>query len=309
MNRKRNTLAASNASHPSRFARRPRGQWALLASPLILFLLIFLGFPTVLDVIYSLSAVTFETLRSPVLSGFGNYGDVIADPAFWAACWFSLRFGVITALAECLVGLGLAIFLTPLLAKRSWLMAPLMLPLMVAPAMVGLMYRLVLHEFVGPVPYYLNLLFGNSPAFLDADTAFWTLIVVESLQWTPFAFLLFYAAYQAIPEDARQAAQIDGASAWQLLTRIELPLMAPTLAVALFIRFIDGFRVFDNVYTLVGSGPGGVTASLSIYIYEAFFKQGAIGKAIAASILLFLASLLVLVAISWLGGRRKEAAA
>ena len=85
--------------------------------------------------------------------------------------------------------------------------------------------------------------------------------------------------------------------------------MAPTLAVAAFIRFIDGFRVFDNVYTLVGSGPGGSTASLSIYIYEAFFKQDAIGKAVAASILLFCATFLVLAGLSWLAGRRREAQA
>ncbi|MDO8359809.1 MAG: sugar ABC transporter permease [Devosia sp.] len=285
-----------------------RREWRLLATPLVVFLLLFLGFPTILDIVYSLSQVTFQTLRSPVLSGVGNYGDVIADTAFWSACWFSLRFGVTTAAAECLIGLSLAIFLSPLIAKRSWLMAPLMLPLMVAPAMVGLMYRLVLHEFVGPVPYYLYSLFGNSPTFLGADTAFWTLCVVETLQWTPFAFLLFYTAYRAIPEEARQAAQLDGASKWQLLTLIDLPLMAPTIGVAVFIRFIDGFRVFDNVYTLVGSGPGGSTTSLSIYIYEAFFKQGAIGKAIAASILLFLSSLVVLMAIGWLSGRRAGAA-
>jgi multiple sugar transport system permease protein len=294
--------------HISGAERGRRREWALLATPLIVFLLLFLGFPTILDIIYSLSQVTFETLRSPSIAGFANYGDVVMDHAFWSACWFSLRFGLLTAGAECLIGLWLAIYLSPLIARRPALMAPLMLPLMVAPAMVGLMYRLVLHEFVGPVPFYLYALFGNSPAFLDGDTAFWTLCVVETLQWTPFAFLLFYTAYQAIPDDARQAAQLDGASNWQLLTLIELPLMAPTIAVAIFIRFIDGFRVFDNVYTLVGSGPGGSTASLSIYIYEAFFKQGAIGKAIAASILLFLTSLVVLVGISWLAGRRKEAA-
>jgi multiple sugar transport system permease protein len=276
----------------------------VLASPLVLFLLVFLGFPTVLDLIYSVSSVRFETLRSPELSGLGNYLAVLADSGFWDAAWFSLRFGVLTALAECLIGLGLAIFLAPLLEKRAWLMAPLMLPLMVAPAMVGLMYRLVLHEFVGPVPYYLYMWFGDSPSFLGADTAFWTLVVVETLQWTPFALLLFYAAYEAIPEEVRQAAAIDGASRWQVLTRIELPLMAPTIAVAVFIRFIDGFRVFDNVYTLVGSGPGGATTSMSIYIYEAFFKQGAIGKAIAASVLLFLASFLVLVVLGGLARRR-----
>lgn len=289
-------------------SRSARLEWAVLASPLVLFLILFLGFPTIVDLIYSLSQVSFETLRSPRLAGAGNYAAVLADPGFWAAAWFSLRFGLVTALAECVIGLALAVFLAPLLEKRSWLMAPLMLPLMVAPAMVGLMYRLVLHEFVGPVPYYLYLWFGNSPSFLDAGTAFWTLVVVETLQWTPFALLLFYAAYEAIPGEVRQAAAIDGATAWQTLTRIELPLMAPTLAVAAFIRFIDGFRVFDNVYTLVGSGPGGATTSMSIYIYEAFFKQGAIGKAIAASVLLFAASFLVLAGLGWLAGRRRTPA-
>lgn len=287
--------------------RLRRREWMVLASPLVIFLLIFLGFPTIVDVVYSLSEVTFQTLRHPHLSGFANYGAVVADPGFWSAVWFSLRFGVVTATAECLIGLFLAIFLSPLIAKRSGLMAPLMLPLMVAPAMVGLMYRLVLHEFVGPVPYYLYMFFGNSPSFLDATNAFWTVCVVETLQWTPFAFLLFYAAYQAIPEQTREAAQLDGATPWQMLTLIELPLIASTIAVAAFIRFIDGFRVFDNVYTLVGSGPGGSTASLSIYIYEAFFKQDAIGKAIAASIILFGASFLVLAGLSWLAARRREA--
>jgi multiple sugar transport system permease protein len=291
---------------PAPTSAASRLEWRLLASPLLIFLLLFLGFPTIVDLVYSLSQVDFETLRSPRLSGFSNYIDVLSDPGFWGAAWFSLRFGLATAIAECLLGLVLAIFLAPLLARRSWLMAPLMLPLMVAPAMIGLMYRLVLNEFVGPVPNYLFAWFGDSPAFLDADTAFWTLCVVETLQWTPFALLLFYAAYRAIPDEVRQAAAVDGAGPWQTLLRVELPLMAPTIGVAAFIRFIDGFRVFDNVYTLVGSGPGGSTTSMSIYIYEAFFKNGEIGKAIAASVILFVASFGILFLL--IGTARRRAA-
>ncbi len=281
--------------------------WAILTAPMVVFLLLFLGFPALVNLIYSVSEVRFETLRSPTLSGLGNYLAVLTDDDFWRASWFSLRFGVVTALAECLIGLFLAIFLAPLLAKRSWLLAPLMLPLMVAPAMIGLMYRLVLHEFVGPIPFYLYKWFGTSPAFLDVGTAFWTLSGVETLQWTPFAFLLFHMAYQAIPQDVRDAALIDGATPWQILRRIELPLMTPTIVVALFIRFIDGFRVFDNVYTLTGSGAGGSTMSLSIYIYEAFFKQGAIGKAVAASVVLFIASFAVLWLLNALAASRRKA--
>lgn len=282
-----------------------RAEGRIYLTPLVGFLLLFLGFPAIINLVYSVSTVSFQTLRSPTISGFGNYLSVLADPDFWRAIWFSMRFGVLTALVECLVGLFLAIFLAPLLSKRSALMAPLMLPLMVAPAMIGLMYRLVLHEFAGPVPYYLFEWFGDSPAFLDINHAFWTLIVVEVLQWTPFAFLLFYMAYIAVPLDVREAASLDGASGLRILWWIELPLMLPTLVIAFFVRFIDGFRVFDNVYALTGSGAGGSTTSLSIYIYQAFFKDGAIGKAVAASVILFLASLAVLYGLNWLASRRR----
>lgn len=278
----------------------------LFLSPLAAFLLLFLGFPALVNLVYSVSTVTFETLRSPTLSGFGNYLTVVGDGEFWRAFGFSLRFGLLTALAECLLGLFLAVFLAPLLSKRPIFLAPLMLPLMVAPAMVGLMYRLVLHEFAGPVPYYLFEWFGDSPAFLDPQTAFWTLAVVEVLQWTPFAFLLFYAAYLAIPDALREAAALDGAGAWKILRFIELPLMMPTLVIAFFIRFIDGFRVFDNIYALTGAGAGGSTTSLSMFIYQAFFKEGAIGKAVAASVILFIASLLFLMGLDRLARLRRR---
>lgn len=266
----------------------------LLLAPLVAFLIVFLSFPALVDIVYALSDVTFQTMRAPEIVGFRNFGQVLADPEFWAACWFSLRFGLLTAIIECGLGLALAIFLSPIVSRHGWTLAVLMLPMMVAPSMVGLMYRLVLHEFAGPLPYYLMLWFGTSPAFLDADNAFWTLVVIEVLQWTPFAFLLFHVAYISIPSEIREAAAMDRATVWKILWRIELPMMKATIAIALGIRFIDGFRVFDNVFALTGAGAGGSTMSLSIYIYQSFFKGGQIGLAVAASALLFLVSLVVL---------------
>ena len=275
-----------------------RLDWAILTSPMVLFLLLFLGFPTIVDLVYSVSSVDFQSLHEPEFAGLANYWAVLQDDAFWQAAWFSLRFAVITAALECFLGLALAIFLAPLLQRHGWLLAILMLPMMVAPALVGLMYRLILHEFVGPVPHYLWLWFQNSPAFLSGGNAFWTVVTVETLQWTPFALLLFSVAYRAIPSEVREASALDGARGLKQLWSIDLPLMAPTIVIALLIRFIDGFRVFDNIYVLVGSGPGGSTASLSIYIYETFFKDGAIGKAVAASVLLFVTSFAVLFALN-----------
>lgn len=266
----------------------------LLGAPLVLFLLALLGFPVILSLVYGFSETTFETLTAPRFNGIENFRAVMADLDFWRAGWFSLRFGLLTAAAECLLGLFLAVYLTPLIRRHGWMVAILIAPMIVAPAMMGLMYRLVLHEFAGPLPHYLWEWFGLRPSFFSAQTVFCTVATVEILQWTPFAFLLFLTAYQSIPRDMREAAAVDGTRPWRMFFRIELPLMLPTVFVALFIRFIDGFRVFDNIFVLVGSGPGGVTRSMSIYIYEGFFRSNQIGKALAASILLFGAAFVLL---------------
>ena len=280
---------------------------ALLGGPLVLFLLAILGFPTVLSLVYGVSETSFETLASPRFSGLENFRAVLTDPTFWQAAWFSLRFGVVTAVLQCLLGLALAVYLAPLVRRHGWTVAVLIVPMIVAPAMMGLMYRLVLHEFAGPVPHYLYSWFGWSPAFLGPANVFMTVVAAETLQWTPFAFLLFLTAYQSIPDEMREAAAVDGARPWEIFRRVELPLMLPTVFVALFIRFIDGFRVFDNIYTLVGSGPGGSTTSMSIYIYESFLRRGEIGKAMAAAILLFLTAFLLLALAQRLGRGRGRA--
>ena len=278
----------------------------LLGAPLVLFLLALLGFPTILNLVYSVSDVGFETLRSPRPEGFGNFEDVLSDRAFWGSLSFSLRFGALTAALEVGLGLFLAVFLSPILRRHSWLLAVLTLPMMVAPAMMGLMYRLVLHEFVGPLPHYLFAWFGSSPAFLAPRNVFWTVVVIEVLQWTPFALLLFHLAYESIPGEIREAARMDGAKGWWMFRRVELPMLLPTFGVALAIRFIDGVRVFDNIYVLVGSGAGGSTTSLPIYIYTAFFRGGDIGKALAASVL-FAAASFVLLALAWRVIQRRPA--
>ena len=266
----------------------------LLLLPLLIFLGIFLLFPFIINIFYSFSDVNFKTLRSLNLSGTQNYINVWNDPDFWQAIGFSFRFALITASLECLLGLFLAIFLSPLLKKRSWLLAILMMPMMVAPSLIGLMYRLVLHEFVGPVPFYLWEWFGNSPAFLGGKNLFYTLTVIEVLQWTPFALLLLYVAYVGISESIVEAAQIDGAGAFKLFRFISLPLIFPALLVAFVVRFIDGFRVFDNVFVLTRGGAGGSSTSLSIYIYQHFFQLGEIGLAVAASMIFLLLSFLLL---------------
>lgn len=284
---------------PARTARRGtlsrREGWLLLA-PLLIFLLLWLGFPFLTDVVYSLSEVSFQTLRAPRLTGFGNYAAALGDPAFWRAMGFSLRFALLSTSCQLLLALLLALALNPILAKHRGLMALILLPLMIAPALMGIMYRLILNEFVGVVPLYLEML-GLAPNLLGPDWVLTTVVVIDVLQWTPFALLLLLTARQTIPGELYDAAKADGAGGWQMLRRITLPLLTPALAIAGFVRFIDSFRVFDHIYVLTGGGPGDQTTSISIYIYKGFFQRQELGTAVAASLILLLLSLGVLLAV------------
>ena len=272
---------------------RTNAAWLVLLSPLVLFMLLVLGYPFVANVFYSFSDVTFETIRSPGWLGVENYVDVLRDGAFWGALGFSLKFAVAATALEVLLGLAMALAFEPILNRHGPLLALLLLPMMVSPALLGIMYRLILNDFVGVVPQglgamgvYVNLL---TPPFLVP-----TLITIEVFQWTPFALLLVYTALQTIPADLVEAARIDGASGSQILRSITLPLLVPALAIAAFIRFVDSFRVFDHIYVLTGGGPGTLTTSISIYIYRTFFQQVDLGAAIAASMLLLVLSLIPL---------------
>lgn len=266
--------------------------WLLIA-PLLVFLLFTLGFPLLANLFYSLTDLSFRNLRSPELTGFGNFGSALRDPVFWGSLGFSLRFGLAAAFFEVLLGLGMALAFQPILERHRPLLALLLLPMMVAPALLGTMYRLILNDFIGVVPDLASRL-GLFVNFLTPPLVVPTLVAIEVLQWTPFALLILYTALQAIPGELHEAAKVDGAGAWAQLRFVTLPLLVPALTITAFIRFIDSFRVFDHIMVLTGGGPGTSTTSISIYIYLQFFRNDALGTAVAASLFLLLLALLPL---------------
>ncbi len=266
--------------------------WLLIA-PLLVFLLFTLGLPLLANLFYSLTDLSFRNLRSPELTGFGNFGSALRAPVFWGSLGFSLRFGLAAAFFEVLLGLGMALAFQPILERHRPLLALLLLPMMGAPALLGTMYRLILNDFIGVVPDLASRL-GLFVNFLTPPLVVPTLVAIEVLQWTPFALLILYTALQAIPGELHEAAKVDGAGAWAQLRFVTLPLLVPALTITAFIRFIDSFRVFDHIMVLTGGGPGTSTTSISIYIYLQFFRNDALGTAVAASLFLLLLALLPL---------------
>ncbi|WP_052207129.1 carbohydrate ABC transporter permease [Sinomonas humi] len=282
------TRSADVAAKGSR-RRRPglgRGpvRW-VLAAPLLVFLALLVVFP----IIYGIqSSLTSRTLLDPTPAwvGLGNYATVLTDTGFWHSVLFTLVYTVVVTAVELVLGFGLALLFDKEFPGKKFLLSSVILPIMIAPALMGIMFRLLLNANIGLVPGFLHAVGINTP-LLSAGVVIPMLMALDVVQWTPFTFLLFHAALQSVPGELHEAAQLDRASYPRFVSSILLPLMTPTIFIAGFLRAIDAFRTFDTINVLTSGGPGDNTTTLSIYIYK-ILSAGNFGTASAAALLVAL---------------------
>jgi multiple sugar transport system permease protein len=210
---------------------------------------------------------------------------------------------------QVVLGTALALFFD-LNLKGSWLVRGiLVLPLLLTPVVVGLMWRALLNPDWGIVNWALGELGLPQPFWLgDPSLALITLTLVDSWQWTPFIMVIVYARLQALPRDVFEASSVDGANGRQTLRRITLPLLAPAIAFAAVFRAIDAFRSFDVVFGLTYGGPGRFTTTLSFYTWENGFTFTRYGYASAlAYVMVVVATLGVTVFLRRVAVRRADA--
>ena len=284
-------LATGAAKRPPRSSRRnpnlrARGaaRW-VLSTPLVFFLALLVAFPIVNGITSSLQN---HTLLNPsaVWTGFSNYGAVLGDPNFWHALGFTLGYTVVVTAFELVLGFGLALLFDKAFPGKKFFLSALILPIMIAPALMGIMFRLMLSANIGIVPAVFDAM-GINISLLSAGTVIPMLVVLDIIQWTSFTFLLFHAALQGIPAELQEAAQLDRASKSRYVFSILIPIMAPTIFITAFLRAIDGFRTFDTINVLTAGGPGTETTTLSIYVYK-ILSGGNFGLASAAAVLIAL---------------------
>lgn len=171
------------------------------------------------------------------------------------------------------------------------------LPMMIAPIVVGLMWRYMYHPTVGIFNRTLKALgFESIPWLSDGGWAFTSVIIADVWQWTPFIFILSLAALQSLPQSALEASRIDGASGWQQIWYIKLPLMMPVLIVTCLLRLIDAFKVLEVVLVLTNGGPGLSTEILSLRISRTASEFRELGEAAAMSNYLLIVLLLLTLA-------------
>ena len=236
-----------------------------------------------------------------------NYAVVYADSVFWQAIATTAMFVVIVVAIETLLGLLLALLVARELYFAGPIRVMLILPMTIAPVVVGVIWRLLYASDIGIVdPLFQALGLGAPHVLARPISAFLGLVTVDVWEWTPLLFLIILAGLQSMPQDPMEAARVDGASRLQIFFHHTLPLLRPVLLVAVVLRTIDAVGTFDQIFVLTKGGPGTATQLISIYAYNTAFLFNQYGRAMAMLIGV-LAFLIVLMTVAVrLMGRTSE---
>lgn len=214
--------------------------------------------------------------------GLKNYVSLWFDPAFRESLSVTLIFAFSVVSIEMVLGVGLALLLDRNIRGMSILRTLFILPMMIAPVVVGLMWRYMYHPTVGTFNRTLESIGIDGVDWLG-QYALLSVIIADIWQWTPFIFILSLAALQSLPRSALEAARIDGATGWQQIVHIKIPLMMPVLIVTALLRLIDAFKVLEVILVMTEGGPGLSTEILALRISRTAQEFRELGTAAAMS--------------------------
>lgn len=205
--------------------------------------------------------------------GLDNIQRLLADSRFWGSFWKTLSYVALAAGLELILGFAVALALLNVTRGRSWMRVAFAFPMLLPPIAVSFTWKMLFDFNRGPINYFLETLGLDRIAWLAGqNSALLSLVIVDLWQWTPFILLASLAALESLPVELYEAATVDGASRWNLLWDITLPLVKPYLVAIVLLRAIDAFKVFDTIYILTGGGPGTATELLTFYAYVAGFR-------------------------------------
>jgi multiple sugar transport system permease protein len=219
--------------------------------------------------------------------GAFNFKRLLDDPQVATAIWVTAVFVLIAVPAELALGFLLALLFNQRLLARSALRTIMILPIFATPLAVGYLFFTIFYEEGGPLGFL------GIPFLSDPGWAMFSIILVDVWQWTPFCFLVFLAALQGVPDELYEAARIDGASNLDMLTRVLLPLLQPTILIVLLLRLAEALKLFDVPFALTGGGPGIATQSYSFLAFRVGLRYFDLGYASAMAYVLLIVVMII----------------
>jgi multiple sugar transport system permease protein len=287
------------ATTQSGFLERETTFKYLLISPAVFVILMIGLYPLI-----KLGVTSFQDIsmfgEDLSFQGSLNYARLFEDTRLWESLLHTVLFTLVALPIEVILGYLLAVLFLEKLPFKQVFVAIILLPTIISPIVAGSTWRLMFDQRFGPVNQIISWFAGYEVKLLwTIETALvWpAILIAEVWQWTPFMFLLLYAALSNVDREQLEAAQIDGASRWMTFRRIVLPAILPVMFIAILIRGLDLFRIFDVIWTMTSGGPGTFTETISIYAYQMAFREFEISY---SSAIAFLVIFILTVLIIWL---------
>jgi len=261
----------------------------LLAAPTVLIVVLIILFPITFALISSFFDYTLINKSFNNFIGIENYINSIKDEQLFNSISVTFFFVILVVLFEFLLGFFIALLLNSIVRFKSIYYFILLLPLLINPIVVGLIWRMFLHPQLGILNYLLSLISIDPINWLgDPKMAFITIIFVDIWHQVSFMIILLLAGLSAIPKEPYEAARSDGAGIVDCFIHITLPYMRPVIIVTILIRLIFAIKTYDLIYIMTKGGPGDATDLISYYIYRSAFISLNLGEAAAMSTILLL---------------------
>ncbi|AWM28880.1 carbohydrate ABC transporter permease [Sinorhizobium fredii] len=217
-----------------------------------------------------------------------NYLNFFTDPGFWNTLRVSLLYAGTTVILELLLGLGIALLLQRRSTVNNFISIMLLLPLMTAPALAALMWKLMTNPGFGILSYFASLIgLENFRWASSPDTALLTVVLVDIWVYTPFIMILLLAGLRSLPTQPFEAAALDGVPHTFVFFRITLPMLTPYILTATLFRLLDSIQQFDIIYAMTQGGPGDTLTVFQVEAYLNFFQSTNVGRSAALLIILW----------------------
>ena len=256
-----------------------------LMLPAVIFVVLMVIFP--FGYAFWLSLQDYRIGQAVKFIGIGNYTALIQDEQFWNGIKLTFILYITALILQLILGVGLGMLLHRVQLMRGLVRTVMVSPFMLPPVVIGMMSIVILDPGMGVANYLLKA--ANLPTSLflaSTDYVIYTVVLIDTWQWTPFVALIVLGGLQSLPTKVYEAAAIDGATGWREFVYITLPLLGPTILTAAVLRSVDLLRFFDVIYITTQGGPGYASSTLNIYAYRKAFEFTDIGYAAALMITL-----------------------
>ena len=276
--------------------------------PAVIVLLLLTIYPFIYLVYVSLHIWPISPNLPKIFLGFGQFTYLFSDPSFIESMQVTISLTVVGVSLQISLGTLLAILLSTKTKFINYFTLPFMIPVFIAPVVVGLIWKFMFNYDLGILNYLLNVIGLESINWLGTTTtAFWSVILVDTWQWTPFTTLIIKAGLDSVDPTPQEAAYVDGATRFQIFRYVTFPTIAPIFTVALLFRTLDAFKAFDIIYVVTRGGPGGSTYVLGYNIWKTAFYQNQLGLSAAMSvIMIIIATIFALILVKIMKGQMER---